>query len=185
MEKEEIAFIGLGSNEGDRTSFIADAVDRIRGLPGIRVLVLSPLYETAPVGVSGDPFINAVIMVETGVGPHRLLGSLLGIEVRMGRVRSGPRPGPRSIDLDILLYGDRAIREQGLIIPHPRMADRRFVLEPLSRIAPDLRIPLSDRTVAEAARLLRNRCPEQGIRMIGDLEKIRGNRAEGGMKVLP
>ncbi len=185
MGKKEIAYIGLGSNEGDRTFFIADAVNRIGGLPGLSILALSPLYETVPVDVAGGPFINAVIMVETGMGPHRLLGSLLEIEAGLGRVRSGPGPMPRNIDLDLLLYGDRLIREKGLVIPHPRMADRRFVLEPLSRIAPDLRMPFSDKTVAEAAGLLRAQRPEQGIRRIGNLERVRANRAKGGMKVLP
>jgi len=124
-------------------------------------------------------------MIETRMEPHRLLSGLQEIESGMGRTRNGPGPAPRNIDLDLLLYGNRVIRENGLIIPHPRMADRRFVLEPLSEIAPDLRMPFSDKTVADAAGTLKDRCPEQRIARIGNLEEFPAYKAADGTKVLP
>jgi 2-amino-4-hydroxy-6-hydroxymethyldihydropteridine diphosphokinase len=159
----ETAYIGLGSNQGEKVFFLAEAVRRIRGLSGVRLLAVSSLYETVPVGVAGGLFVNAVIMVETKAGPHRLLACLLEIETALGRKRSGSDPAPRNIDLDLLLYGDRLIRKRGLVVPHPRMMDRRFVLEPLAEIAPDLRMPFTGEKVPDAARALKDRCPEQGV----------------------
>jgi 2-amino-4-hydroxy-6-hydroxymethyldihydropteridine diphosphokinase len=147
------ALIGLGSNLGDRAANLAAAIDRLRAAPGIRGLRASRAIETAPVGDPaggplGGPYLNAVAEVFTDLDPRALLGLCLSIEEGLGRTR--PYPGaPRTIDLDILLYGDRVVDEPGLIVPHPRMLDRRFVLEPLAEIAPDRRHPITGRTALE------------------------------------
>ena len=172
MSSNETAFIGLGSNEGDRTVNIEEAVRRIGETHGINLLAVSPLYETSPVDVNGGPFINAVAMIETKKDPRHLMDDLLRIESEMGRVRSGSLPMSRAIDIDLLLYGERVIGERGLSLPHPRMADRRFVLEPLADLAADLRIPVSGRTVAETAAILKDRHPEQKVERVGNLKEF-------------
>ena len=139
-------------------------------LPGIRVLAVSSLFETAPVKVRGGAFINAVMALETGVAPYPLLKALLRTETDMGRKRQGGGPGPRNIDLDLLLYGDLVIREKGLIIPHPGILERRFVLEPLAEIAPDLRIPLAGGTFSEPVAALKERCGDQQVSKIGRMD---------------
>ena len=144
----EAVYVSLGSNLGGRRANLIDAAERMERA-GIRVARASPLYETAPRDFLDQPgFLNAVVEVETALGPFALLAALLGIEARMGRVR-GVEKGPRAIDLDILLYGVRAIDAPGLRIPHPRMAERRFVLEPLAALAPHLRIPGFEQTIRE------------------------------------
>ena len=131
--------MGLGSNAGNRPRLIDDAVERLHAL-GTGV-VRSPLYETAPVGgpPQGD-FLNAVAVFDTDVPAPDLLDALLAIEGDFGRVR-GERWGPRIIDLDLLLYGDEVIDGVGITVPHPRMADRRFVIEPLLDVWPDATLP--------------------------------------------
>ena len=132
------AFIGIGANIGNRRETLLRAVERIDGAPSLRVVSQSTLHETDPVGVTDQPrFLNGVIEVETDLEPRDLLDRLLEIEQEFGRRRSRRR-GPRTLDLDLLLYGDRIIEEPDLQVPHPRMHERDFVLEPLAEIAPDV-----------------------------------------------
>ncbi|MEJ2535260.1 MAG: 2-amino-4-hydroxy-6-hydroxymethyldihydropteridine diphosphokinase, partial [Gammaproteobacteria bacterium] len=136
------AWIGLGTNMGDLVANLADAVRRIEGLPGVRLHARSSLYRTEPWGVTDQPaFLNAVVAVTTRLEPVALLRGMLGIERDMGRRRDGPRWGPRLIDLDLLLFGDREEHGAHLQLPHPRLHERRFVLEPLAELAPDLAVP--------------------------------------------
>jgi 2-amino-4-hydroxy-6-hydroxymethyldihydropteridine diphosphokinase len=135
------AFIGLGANLGDRETTLRSAVERLRNTPGVRVVRESGLRETDPVGLPDQPrFLNGVVEVETDLEPRDLLERLFEIEAALGRVRpaDGARWGPRAIDLDLLLYGNRKVDEPGLSVPHPRMGEREFVLGPLSEIDPDL-----------------------------------------------
>ncbi len=135
------AFIGVGSNLDEPVSRVRGALVELDRLPATRLSRCSSLYRTAPVGYPDQPdFINAVAAIETGLDPQRLLAALLEIEQRHGRVRS-LRDAPRTLDLDVLLYGDRVIEEQGLSIPHPRMHQRAFVLVPLAEIVPGILIP--------------------------------------------
>jgi 2-amino-4-hydroxy-6-hydroxymethyldihydropteridine diphosphokinase len=130
------AYVGLGSNLGDRERLIRDAAELIGAER------LSAVVETDPWGFEDQPrFMNAVAAVETSLEPLPFLTFLLDIERRLGRERVGPRWGPRTIDLDLLLYGDRVVDEPGLVVPHPHLLERRFVLSPLAELAPDLEIP--------------------------------------------
>ena len=131
-----IAYVGLGSNVGDREATIRAA---IAALPG--VVAVSELRETDPVGVTEQPvFLNGAFALETELSARELLRSLLAVERELGRERR-ERWGPRTIDLDLLLYGGETLDEPGLTVPHPRLHERRFVLEPLAEIAPRLVIP--------------------------------------------
>jgi 2-amino-4-hydroxy-6-hydroxymethyldihydropteridine diphosphokinase len=132
-----IAFLGLGSNLGDAAGYCRQAIDEISRRPGNRVLRVSSLYRTEPLGVKEqDWFVNAVIEIRTTLSPRDLLRALQGIEKSMGRVRDNvPRWGPRAIDIDILLYGQDVVEEEGLCIPHPEMHRRRFVLVPMEELA--------------------------------------------------
>ncbi len=130
-----VAFIGVGSNQKDPANQCRDAVRRIGRVPEIRFLRRSSLYRTEPVGCPDqDWFVNAVVEIRTILRPRALLDTLKRIEREMGRIE-GPRWGPRVIDLDILLYGQEVIAEEGLVIPHPEMHRRRFVLDPLCELA--------------------------------------------------
>jgi 2-amino-4-hydroxy-6-hydroxymethyldihydropteridine diphosphokinase len=141
-------YIGLGSNLGDRAENLRAARERIEE-SGLRIRRASSLYETEPREMLEQPwFLNQVIEAETTLFPRQLLARLLRIEREMGRLRAAPK-GPRTIDLDILLFGNTVVHAPGLEIPHPRMTDRRFVLDPLAEIAPGLRIPRGRRTVRE------------------------------------
>ena len=131
-----LAYIGLGSNLGARESLIRRAAELIGATR------LSEVRETEPWGYEQQPrFLNAVAEVETELPPRRLLDHLLDVEARLGRERIGPKWGPRSIDLDLLLYGDETVNEPGLVVPHPRLLEREFVLEPLADLVPWLKIP--------------------------------------------
>ena len=135
------AYIAFGANLGDPASAFARAQKRLGELPGTRVIARSSLYRSAPVGVSGQPdFINAVIAVDTTLAPRPLLDALLAIEHDCGRTRDFPL-APRTMDLDLLLHGDAVIDEPGLQVPHPRMHERAFTLQPLAEIAPAASIP--------------------------------------------
>jgi 2-amino-4-hydroxy-6-hydroxymethyldihydropteridine diphosphokinase len=130
------AFVGLGANLGDREAAIRRAADLIGATR------LSTIIETEPWGYANQPpFLNAVAEVDTPLTARELLTHLLDVERRLGRERVGPRWGPRRIDLDLLLFGDEVIDEPGLEVPHPRMAERAFVLEPLAELAPAQEIP--------------------------------------------
>jgi 2-amino-4-hydroxy-6-hydroxymethyldihydropteridine diphosphokinase len=136
------AYIGIGSNLGDREATIAQALELLDEPPAIRLARVATVRETAPVGIVDQPaFLNTVALVETTLGARELLDKLLALERRLGRVRTGERWGPRTLDLDLLLYGDAKLDEPGLTVPHPRLHERRFVLEPLYELAPDLLVP--------------------------------------------
>jgi 2-amino-4-hydroxy-6-hydroxymethyldihydropteridine diphosphokinase len=147
---ETEAYIALGSNIGDRELNLLRAVAEVGGLPDCRVTALSQFYETSPVGnVNQEAFYNATLRLSTKLDALSLLNHLLRIEDEtFQRVRT-IHQGPRKIDLDLLLYGNSIINEPTLAVPHPRMAERRFVLQPLCDIAPDLLHPLTGRTVRE------------------------------------
>jgi 2-amino-4-hydroxy-6-hydroxymethyldihydropteridine diphosphokinase len=135
------AAIALGSNLEDPESQVQRGFDEIGNLPGTKVIARSKLYRTAPVGYADQPdFINACALVETELAPRALLEGLFAIERAHHRVRGIPN-GPRTLDLDIILYGDRVIDEPGLTIPHPRAHERPFVLKPLRDVWPDFVIP--------------------------------------------
>jgi 2-amino-4-hydroxy-6-hydroxymethyldihydropteridine diphosphokinase len=135
------AFVGIGSNLGDREENVRKAVELLAAEAGIDVVAVSEIRETEPVGpVEQGPFLNGAVQVETELTPRELLERLLSIELQLGRVRR-ERWGPRTIDLDLLLYGDHFVQQPGLTVPHPRLHERRFALEPLSDLAPSLEIP--------------------------------------------
>jgi len=137
------AYVGLGSNLGDREGTLRAAVGRLRGLPGTRVLRVSSLRNTEPVGYLDQPrFLNGVVELETELSARELLDALLALERAFGRDRSGSPPhGPRTLDLDLLLYGEETIDAPGLQVPHPRLHERGFVLEPLAELDPSLEVP--------------------------------------------
>jgi 2-amino-4-hydroxy-6-hydroxymethyldihydropteridine diphosphokinase len=131
------AAIALGSNLDDPEAHVRRGFEDLASLPGTKVIARSKLYRTAPVGYADQPdFVNACALVGTSLAPRALLDELLAIEKRHGRVRGIPN-GPRTLDLDIILYGDRAIDEPGLCIPHPRAHEREFVMKPLLEVWPD------------------------------------------------
>jgi 2-amino-4-hydroxy-6-hydroxymethyldihydropteridine diphosphokinase len=135
-------FVGLGANLGDRERTLHAAVDALAGEEGIELVSVSTLRETEPVGVGEQPrYLNGVAELETTLRARRLLERLLEVEQRFGRVRIPGEHGPRTLDLDLLLYGDEEIDEPGLTVPHPRLHERRFVLEPLGELAPGLVVP--------------------------------------------
>ncbi|MEK7795248.1 MAG: 2-amino-4-hydroxy-6-hydroxymethyldihydropteridine diphosphokinase [Candidatus Hydrogenedentota bacterium] len=153
-ERAERVFLGLGSNLGERALHLRAAVRQIAGIEGVLVRAVSPVYETAPVGLTGQPvFLNAVVEIETTLEPVELLKAVKELERGLGR-GSGVRWGPREIDIDILLWGERVIDVDGLRIPHPRLHERRFALAPLADIGPEVIDPESARTVAELAAAL-------------------------------
>jgi 2-amino-4-hydroxy-6-hydroxymethyldihydropteridine diphosphokinase len=137
------AFVGLGSNLGEREVTLRAAIGRLRGLPDVEVIQASSFRDTDPVGLVDQPrFLNGAVELETGLTARALLGALLELERAFGRDRSaGPLHGPRTLDLDLLLYGAETIDEPLLNVPHPRLHERRFVLEPLAELDPDLEVP--------------------------------------------
>jgi 2-amino-4-hydroxy-6-hydroxymethyldihydropteridine diphosphokinase len=136
------AYVGLGSNLGDRESILRRAVELLGAAEGIEVVAVSAFRETDPVGVPDQPrFLNGAVEVETTLAPRGLLETLLGVERSLGRVRDGRRWGPRVVDLDLLVYEGHVVDEPGLRIPHPHVHERWFALEPLSDLDPALEIP--------------------------------------------
>jgi 2-amino-4-hydroxy-6-hydroxymethyldihydropteridine diphosphokinase len=143
----EFVYLSLGSNLGDRSANLRAAIERLGEAGAIRAV--SGFYETEPVELRDQPwFLNCVVALETSDSPEALLQRALAIEQEMGRLRMKDK-GPRSIDIDILLFGDRVVEERGLKIPHPAMHQRRFVLEPLAEIAPEALHPLLRKTARE------------------------------------
>ena len=135
------AFVALGANLGNPAQQVAAGVEALAMLPNTRLAAVSPFYRSAPVGYAGQPhFVNAVAKIETALAPRELLDALLAIERNFGRIRD-VKNGPRTLDLDIALYGDSQVSEPGLEIPHPRMRERAFVLVPLADIDPDQVVP--------------------------------------------
>jgi 2-amino-4-hydroxy-6-hydroxymethyldihydropteridine diphosphokinase len=145
---KKLIYLSLGSNIGDRERNLRGAIERLAA-PGLRVLRTSPVYETEPVDYTDQRwFLNLVVEAETTLFPMQLLARVQKVERVLGRVRTVPK-GPRIIDIDILLYGTAVVRGGKLEIPHPRMVERRFVLLPLHDLAPELRHPVTRKTVAE------------------------------------
>ncbi|HET8968789.1 MAG TPA: 2-amino-4-hydroxy-6-hydroxymethyldihydropteridine diphosphokinase [Gaiellaceae bacterium] len=136
-----VAYVGVGANVGQREETLRRAVELLREADGVDVLAVSQLRETEPVGVVDQPpFLNGAVAIETARTPRDLLDLLLEIERSLGRVRA-ERWGPRTIDLDLLVYGDEIVDEPGLRVPHPRLHERRFALEPLAELQPDVEVP--------------------------------------------
>lgn len=157
--REIVAFIGIGSNLRDPAGQCRDATRRIGAVPAIRLLRCSSLYRTEPVGFRDQAwFVNAVAEIRTGLRPRKLLDSLKEIEREMGRTE-GPLWGPRVIDLDLLLYGQEVVTEEGLVVPHPELHRRRFVLEPLCELASYVIHP----AFGISARGLRDRLTDPGF----------------------
>jgi 2-amino-4-hydroxy-6-hydroxymethyldihydropteridine diphosphokinase len=130
------AYLGIGSNLGDRLANLQLAVDRLADAPGVRVVGVSPVYETAPVGGPEQPdYLNAVVALDTARSPHELLGLAQSIEQEARRVRT-VRWGPRTLDVDVLLVGDERVDDPDLVVPHPRLRERAFVLVPLADLDP-------------------------------------------------
>jgi 2-amino-4-hydroxy-6-hydroxymethyldihydropteridine diphosphokinase len=154
-------YLGLGSNIGDREANLTDAIRRL-GASDLRVTRVSPLYETEPVDYTDQRwFLNLVVEAETTLFPLMLLSRIAKIEGELGRVRTVPK-GPRTIDIDILIYDRAIVRTATLEIPHPRMAERRFVLAPLSDLAPDLVHPVTRQTI----RRMLESAPPQLVRLL-------------------
>jgi 2-amino-4-hydroxy-6-hydroxymethyldihydropteridine diphosphokinase len=151
------AFVGLGSNAGDRLAHLRRAVEGLKAIAGVEVEAVSPVYETEAHTLPGQgpqpDHLNAVVRLRTTLAPGALLDRLHALERAAGRT-SGRRWGPRPLDLDLLLHGDLRLSTPDLVLPHPRLAERRFVLQPLADLAPDLVVPGMEATVAE----LRVRC---------------------------
>jgi 2-amino-4-hydroxy-6-hydroxymethyldihydropteridine diphosphokinase len=142
------AYVGLGSNLGDRAAYLLLGLSALSRLPETRLLRLSPVYETDPVGPPQPPYLNMVAELETELSPTGLLAEMLRIEKALGRERR-ERWGPRTLDLDLLLYGDLVLEEAGLSVPHPRLHERAFVLVPLLDLLPEGRHPLLGQSFAE------------------------------------
>jgi 2-amino-4-hydroxy-6-hydroxymethyldihydropteridine diphosphokinase len=137
----ERIFVGLGANLGDALATVCAAIDALDQLPGTRVVARSGMWRSAPVHASGPPFVNAVVELRSQTQPEALLAALLAIEARFGRQRPYPN-APRTLDLDLLFYGERRIDSPALTLPHPRAHLRAFVQAPLADIAPELALPL-------------------------------------------
>ncbi|HWP94441.1 MAG TPA: 2-amino-4-hydroxy-6-hydroxymethyldihydropteridine diphosphokinase [Gammaproteobacteria bacterium] len=165
MSARVTAYVGLGSNLADPPRQVRAALDELGGLPDTTLRAASALYENPPLGPLDQPdFVNAVARLETGLEPEALLARLRAIERAHGRIRGGDRWGPRTLDLDLLLYGDRLIDTPDLVVPHPGLHERPFVLYPLAEIAPDLVIPGR----GPLSELLRA-CPRGTLRRLGDV----------------
>ncbi len=156
----ERVYIGLGSNLAGPTEQLYAALDALRGLPRSRLVAVSSFYDSAPLGPAEQPsYVNAVAALDSGLEPLELLDALQAIEREQGRVRKAERWGPRTLDLDILLFGNRQLHEERLSVPHYHLHARPFVLYPLAEIAPNLCLP-DGRSLDE----LLAACPKQGLR---------------------
>ncbi len=161
------AYIGMGANQGDVLQSMRAAVEALRSLERSSLVALSPFYRTAPLDASGPDFINAVAALDTSLEPYSLFLHLADIELMLGRRRrtgDSPHSAPRTIDLDLLLVGNLIVRSTPLILPHPRMQQRAFVLRPLLDLAPDIQIPSYgpvSELLAQVADQVVERLPEQ------------------------
>jgi 2-amino-4-hydroxy-6-hydroxymethyldihydropteridine diphosphokinase len=136
------AYVGLGANLGDRAATLARALELLGEKPHVEIVAVSSFRETDPVGYLDQPvFLNAAAALETSLEPHELLQTLLEVERRLGRTREGPRYGPRTVDLDLLLIEGVTLDEPGLSLPHPRLHERAFALEPLVELDPSIVVP--------------------------------------------
>jgi len=159
------AWIGLGGNLGHPAAALQDALDAVGRISGVELVAISSVYQSAPVGLSAQPdFLNAVARIDTSFEPGELLEQLLRIETEQGRVRLGERFGPRLIDLDLLLYNETVLQTEGLTLPHPRMFERRFVLEPLAELEGDMAL-VGGRRLCDCLRA----CSDQRLDKIGFL----------------
>jgi 2-amino-4-hydroxy-6-hydroxymethyldihydropteridine diphosphokinase len=150
------AYVSIGTNLGDRAAQLDFAVRSLDALPTTRVAALSPIFETDPVGPAPQgAYLNAVVQIETGLAPRAVLDALLSIEQAAGRERSA-RNAARRLDLDLLLYADRIVDEPGLTVPHPRLAERAFILEPLAALAPNLVHPQLGESIESLAARVRD-----------------------------
>ena len=162
--------VSLGSNLGDREAWIAFGVRTLRR--ELEDLCVSSMYETAPVHLEDQPlYLNACCIGRTRLTPHQLLSQLQDAERAAGRERTGPRFGPRTLDLDLLLYGDEVIGDPDLVVPHPRLRERGFVLVPLAEIAAEWLVPASQGGNAASVGELCDRIGSDGIRNIGALDE--------------
>lgn len=160
----KLAYLGLGSNLGHRAGNLEAALAKLAA-PDLHVLRVSSTYETEPVGFAAQRwFLNLVAEIETSLFPLQLLGRVGKIEQALGRVRT-VKDGPRTLDIDILLYGKAVVQGARLEIPHPRMADRRFVLAPLAELAPDLRHPVTHQTI----RAMLEAAPSQAVNRVNSI----------------
>jgi 2-amino-4-hydroxy-6-hydroxymethyldihydropteridine diphosphokinase len=164
------AYIGLGSNVGDRMANLTAALERLRSLPSLEIVRISSIYETDPVGEVPDQrdFYNAAIEARSEIDPHLLLDECKRIEVELGR-RPGPRHGPRPIDIDLLMVGETTLADERLVLPHPELARRRFVLVPLLELDSELSLPDGTRLADALATL----APGQRVTRIGSLSSPR------------
>jgi 2-amino-4-hydroxy-6-hydroxymethyldihydropteridine diphosphokinase len=154
-------YLGLGSNIGDRERYLSAALTHLAA-PDLRIIRTSSTYETEPVGYADQrSFLNLVVEADTDLFPMQLLWRVGKIERALGRLRAIPN-GPRTIDIDVLLYGKAVVRSASLEIPHPRMAERRFVLAPLAELVPTLRHPVTHKTISE----MLEEAPPQGVRRL-------------------
>ena len=150
------ALLGLGSNQGDRDANIRAALDRLEEENALCVVAMSTIRTTAPVGGPPQPdFRNAAALADTHLPPRKLLAAMQRAEEHVGRRRDGERWGPREVDVDLLLYGDETITDPDLVVPHPRMTERRFVMEPAAEIAPEVVHPVLHLTLRELFEALR------------------------------
>jgi 2-amino-4-hydroxy-6-hydroxymethyldihydropteridine diphosphokinase len=153
--------IALGSNLGDSLNILESALQHLAQTPGISLLKVSRWYQTSPLGPAQPDYLNGCALLEVTLSPQAVLATLLSIEDQFGRVRQ-ERWGPRTLDLDLLLYGDRVLETADVILPHPRMAERAFVLLPLAEIAPDLIDPRSGLTISQ----LRDQIDKTGVELL-------------------
>lgn len=161
--REAFAFLGLGSNVGDRLAHLQAGVDHLHAERRVRVDAVSSVYETAPVGgPDQDPFLNLAVRVATTASPRGLLRACHRAEWTRGRIRA-ERWGPRTLDIDVLLYDDRTLATRRLVVPHPRLAERPFALIPLIEVAPGMRLPDGRSLV----RLLATHAPVDDVVMVG------------------
>jgi 2-amino-4-hydroxy-6-hydroxymethyldihydropteridine diphosphokinase len=155
-------FVGVGANLGDRWAWLALAARALRATPGVAVVRGSRVWDSAPLGPPQPRYLNAVLELETTLPPRALLSALKAVE-RQARRRREVRWGARTLDLDLLLFGDAVVSERGLVVPHPELGARRFALQPLAELCPQARVPGTARTVSE----LLEAAPEWELRDVG------------------